>query len=349
MLPRKQGRRDQNRDLLAVLNRLERGTHGNLSLTEAHVAGNQAVHRDLGLHILLDLIDGGQLIRGLNERERCLKLGLPRSVRRERVPAGGHPSRIQLDQFARDLPDRTPRLRLRLRPIRAAHLGQRRLIPTHVPRDLIQLIRRNKQPVPRRATLGRRVFDHQILAHRPCGLALLHLDETSDAVLIVHNIVAFLQGQRVNSIPTTRSQLLRGPRHSRARATQHVCFREERKLHIIQHKAVAGERLRHLDQTRPRRLVDRLDAAHGDIRIREKLNQTVRRARAIRDHNNRPVIPDAATHILEHLGDITTPRGRLTRRNPDRQPLLNELLIRTQRSHRPPRQAGIQNPSASLT
>ena len=48
-------RRDEDRDLLAVLDRLERGPQRDLGLAVADVADDQPVHRPAGLHVGLDL------------------------------------------------------------------------------------------------------------------------------------------------------------------------------------------------------------------------------------------------------------------------------------------------------
>src|SRR3712207_8908501 len=57
-------------DLLAVLHRLERGPHRDLGLAVADVAADQPVHRDGLLHVPLDLLDRGELVRRLGVRER---------------------------------------------------------------------------------------------------------------------------------------------------------------------------------------------------------------------------------------------------------------------------------------
>ena len=121
-----QGGGHQHGHLLAVLDRLERGPDRDLGLAVADVAGDQPVHRDLALHVGLDLVDGGQLVRGLHVREGFLQLALPRGVRAEGVAAGGHPGRVQPDQLAGDFLDGLAGLGLGAGPVRAAHLAQRR-------------------------------------------------------------------------------------------------------------------------------------------------------------------------------------------------------------------------------
>ena len=50
-------RRHEHRDLLAVVDRLERGPHRQLGLAVADVAAEQPVHRPRALHVVLDLGD----------------------------------------------------------------------------------------------------------------------------------------------------------------------------------------------------------------------------------------------------------------------------------------------------
>ncbi len=112
--------RHQHRDLLAVLHRLERRAHRDLGLAVADVAADQPVHRHRPHHVALDLVDGGQLVGGLVEREGVLELALPRGVRAERVALGGLPGGVELDQLGRDLADRLAGPVLALGPVGAA-------------------------------------------------------------------------------------------------------------------------------------------------------------------------------------------------------------------------------------
>ena len=64
MLLCQQRRRHQQGDLLAILHRQERGTHGDLGLAEANVTTHQPVHRHGGLHILEHDPDRLFLVRG---------------------------------------------------------------------------------------------------------------------------------------------------------------------------------------------------------------------------------------------------------------------------------------------
>ena len=142
VLLHEQGRRHQDRDLLAVLHRLERGPHGDLGLAVADVAADQPVHRDRLLHVGLDLVDGGELVGGLDVREGVLELALPRGVGAERV-ARSRPSARSRAGSARP---RSARTALRARPLVFAQsappslLSVRRLA-ADVPGDLVELSR----------------------------------------------------------------------------------------------------------------------------------------------------------------------------------------------------------------
>ena len=116
--------RHEHRDLLAVLDRLERGAHGDLGLAEADVAREQAVHRDRPLHVGLDLVDRLQLVGRLGVGERLLELALPGRVGAEGVALGGHAGGVELDELDGDVAHGAARLALRLRPVAAAHLRQ---------------------------------------------------------------------------------------------------------------------------------------------------------------------------------------------------------------------------------
>ena len=65
VLEGKDGGGNQYRHLLAVGHRLEGGTQSHLGLAVAHVAAEQTVHGGGALHIRLDVLNGGELSRGL--------------------------------------------------------------------------------------------------------------------------------------------------------------------------------------------------------------------------------------------------------------------------------------------
>ena len=83
-----QGRRAQNRHLLAGRHGLEGRADGHFGLAESHVPAYQAVHGLGILHVLLGVGDGRQLVRGFLEEERILQGLLQGRVTREKHNPG---------------------------------------------------------------------------------------------------------------------------------------------------------------------------------------------------------------------------------------------------------------------
>ena len=98
-----QRRGHEHGHLLAVLHRLERGADGDLGLAEADVAAHEAVHRVVGLHVGLHLVDGGELVGRLLVREGVLQLALPRRVLGEGVAGGVEALLVEDHQLLGDL------------------------------------------------------------------------------------------------------------------------------------------------------------------------------------------------------------------------------------------------------
>ena len=69
--------------------------------------------------------------------------------------------------------------------------------------DLLQLVGGDVEPVAGLAALGGGVLDEEVLAGRALHGALHHLDVAADAVLLVHDVVARLEGQRVDGLAAT--------------------------------------------------------------------------------------------------------------------------------------------------
>ena len=226
-----QRRGHEHRDLLAVLDGLERGAHGDLGLAEADVAREQAVHRDRPLHVGLDLVDRLQLVGRLGERERLFELALPRGVGPERVALGRHARRVELDELDRDVAHGLARRALGLRPVAAAHLRERGRLAADVPREQVELVGGHEELVARVArawtarTRARGTRARVLTGLRPPldDLALRQLDEPADAVRLVHDVVAGLQLQRVDDVAAARRELLddaAGRRRSCGRRTR---------------------------------------------------------------------------------------------------------------------------------
>ena len=204
VLLREQRRGHEYGDLGAVLDGLERGAHGDLGLAVADVAHHDAVHGGGLLHVRLDLLDRAELVDGLGERERVLHLALPRSVGAEGAAGRGLPLGVELDELGGDLADGLAGLTLGVLPVGTAHLGQRRCLAADVAAELAERLHRHVEPVAGRAALAGRVLDHQVLAPRgavaAAHLPLDHLDEPADAVLVVDDQVAGLEGERVDLV-----------------------------------------------------------------------------------------------------------------------------------------------------
>ena len=106
----------EDRGLVAGHHGLEGPAQGHFGLAKAHVPAEQAVHGLLALQVLLDVLNGLELVLGLVEGEGLLELGLPLAVpaharRRSQFPAGvnleqllGQLSHRALDPFLGSLP-----------------------------------------------------------------------------------------------------------------------------------------------------------------------------------------------------------------------------------------------------
>ena len=188
--------------LLAVLNRLEGGAHGDLRLAVADVAGDEPVHRDRLLHVGLDLLDRVQLVGRLHVGEGVLQLALPRGIRRERETLRGLSLGVQAHQLTGDLLRGGLGLRLGLLPIGATHFVEGGRVAAGVLGDLVERIGGNPQLIWRGSTTGGGVLHHDVLA---LGLAvradgsLGHLHETAHTVLFVHDEVAGFERERIHA------------------------------------------------------------------------------------------------------------------------------------------------------
>ena len=117
----------QDGDLLAVVDGLERGPHGDLGLAVAHVAAQQPVHRLRLLLVPLDLGDGAELVGRFLVRERVLELALPVAVGRQRVAGQGRADRLNLDHVGGHVAQGLADALLLALPRRAAEFRQLRL------------------------------------------------------------------------------------------------------------------------------------------------------------------------------------------------------------------------------
>ena len=308
-------------DLLAVLHGLERRAHRHLGLAVAHVPGDQPVHGDLPLHVRLDLVDGGQLVRRLDVGERLLELALPRGVLREGVPAGGHPRRVQADQLVGDVPDGLLGGALGLVPVRPAHLGQGGGLAAHVVGDLVQLVGGHEQAVPRAVALGGRVLEHQVLTyglglagldHRPGDGPLDELHELADAVLLVHHEVALAQRQGVHGVALApHRELAHVLGGVGAGLAQQVRLGEQHDPRPVQGEALAGHGGGELHDPGLRLLGEGLAAGGGDPGLVQQLRDPGQRTRALRDGDDAPAVGHPPLQELEHRLDVPVEAQRV--------------------------------------
>ena len=122
MLLRQQRCRNQNCDLLAILDSFKSSTHGNFGFTVAHVSHDDAIHGNLRFHVTFDGIDGHHLIFCLNVGEVVFHLHLPGRIRWKLVPRGSLPLGVELHQFTCDFSNRSAGFLLGVFPIRPTHL-----------------------------------------------------------------------------------------------------------------------------------------------------------------------------------------------------------------------------------
>ena len=182
-----QRRRREDGDLLAVLDRLERGPDGDLGLAETDVAAQQPVHRVSKLHVALDRLDRRALVGRLDVRKRLFHLVLPGCVLGERVALGVDALLVEHDEFLGDLAHRRADLALGLREVGAAEAVQLRCLAADVLAQRVDLVGRHVELV---AALVR---DQQVVALDAADRPLDHALVLADTVLVVHDVVAGLE------------------------------------------------------------------------------------------------------------------------------------------------------------
>ena len=147
VLERQDRRRREDRDLLAVHHRLERGAHGDFGLAVADIAAQQAIHRRRRLHVALDVGDRRALIGRQLVRKGVLELLLPVRVGGKRVAGDGLARGVELQQLLGHVAHGLLDARLGLLPRRAAEPIDRRLRRAGVFLDQIEPLDGHEQLV----------------------------------------------------------------------------------------------------------------------------------------------------------------------------------------------------------
>ena len=113
-------RRREERYLIIVADTLEYRSYGDFRFPEADVAAQKSVHRNVGLHVLLDLGDAPRLIFRLLKLKKGFKILLQFRIGRKRMTFDLSSCVIKRDQLFCEVFDRVLDSRLRLLPFVAA-------------------------------------------------------------------------------------------------------------------------------------------------------------------------------------------------------------------------------------
>ena len=178
VLRRQQRRRGEDGDLLAVLDRLERGPDRDLGLAEADVAAHEAVHRVRPLHVGLDVViatrwSGVSTNGNASSISCCHGVSWPNAK-----PSALTRCLVQHDELLGDLADGRADLALGLGEVAAAEAVQRRRLAADVLAQHVDLVGRDVQLVA--ALVG----DEQVVALDATDRALDHALVLADAVLV---------------------------------------------------------------------------------------------------------------------------------------------------------------------
>ena len=120
-------RRHEHGDLVAVIDRFERGPHRDFGLAEADVAAEQAVHRPRPVHVAFDRGDRRELVGRFVIRETTRRTRAATRCRRlKAMPGRARAHGLHLEHFDGQVVDRLFGRLLLLEPRFAADFGQRR-------------------------------------------------------------------------------------------------------------------------------------------------------------------------------------------------------------------------------
>ena len=337
MLLHQNGGGREHRCLLAAHHGLEDGAQGNLGLAVAHVAAEQAIHHLGLLHVALDVLDGGQLIRRLLVGEVVLELPLPGGVLIEGVARHGLALGVELEQVARDVLDGLAHLALLPLPLAAGQAVQLRrfALGADVLLHTIQLIRGHVQLV------GALIADVQKVPIGALAGQAHHAHELAHAVVLVHHVVAHLQiGEG--------GDLLARARAAAALLAVHavdVGLGHQRELDLRVEEAPVQRQRKDLDlplRQRLRRLRQKLRRA---VLILQRLLQALTAGYATRQQAHLPAVLFPLLQIQRQLLDVRLVAGGVATLDLD-QRLRPEVPLGAQKGigdqHAPPVRTGEQ-------
>ena len=320
MLLHEQGGRHEDRHLLAVLDRLERRSHCDLGLAVADVAADEPVHRDLTLHVGLDLVDRAQLVGRLDIGEGVLEFALPGGVASEGVAGGRHARGVELDELGRDLLDVATGLALGGLPVRATELVEGGLLATDITGHLIELVRGHEESVRRLPPLGGGVFDDEIFTSRALDGPLHHLDELAHTVLLVDDVIARTELQGVDLVAAAR----RHPPHVLGRATRggrrrtgQVGLGDHGESGTRDEEAPTEARRGDVDDPRLEDRQWRLESSRH-VRVGEHGRDASRRADPVGDEHDLPALTHPALQVGDGRLRVTPIGGRILGARGDR-------------------------------
>ena len=267
-------------------------------------------------------MDGGELVGSLVVGEGLLQLSLPGGVCGEGVTTRGLACRVEFHQVGGDFLDCLAGAGLGLRPVAAAHLGQARVLATHVVGDQVQLIRGHKETVGSATALGGGVLDDQVFLHGLHAVdrggarhrARSHLDEATDAVAFVYHVVAGVQRERINRVAAAaRLEFLSGGASGcvGAAAAEQFGFSEDGELRLLDEEACGGGRLADLN--------DAVFEVPGGVGFEagsagcgyggcpfagvEEVDEAVGGAAAVGEGEDSPLLLDEVADLAEHAFD----------------------------------------------
>ena len=307
MLDRQHGGGRQERRLLAVHHRLERGAHRHFGLAVAHVAAQQAIHRRGRFHVALDVGDGGGLVGRGVVLEGVFELPLPMAVGAERVAGHRLARGVELEQLFGHVAHGFADPALRALPRRAAQLVERRLAGAAVFLDQVEPLDGHEELV----VAG--VAELHELLRGVAHANLLQPDELADAVIDMDDVVAHFEIAKVREKGLgDRAMAVAAPLHLRALFLEDVRLGDDLQLRGGQPEAFGeladGDEDRHVEQ-----LVGAIHEHAAQVVFRQQLHRALRAAFRGGDEEDGVAALARAPHLRDpFLNSSAKLHGRLT-------------------------------------